>query len=148
MRIAATVALVLLGAGLEAGVAGAAAAGAQTIAGGARRDAGDWQRYRAYDHDRPEPGQRGYFADRYFRDGRYYVVRRLSRADRLYRGADGRYYCRREDGTTGLITGGLAGGVLGNIIARGESRLIGTLVGTRGGALPGRSVDRGRIRCR
>jgi hypothetical protein len=137
MRIAATVALVLLGAGLEAGVVGGAAAGAQTIAGGARRDAGDWQRYRAYDHDRPEPGQR-----------RYYAVRRLSRADRLYRGADGRYYCRREDGTTGLITGGLAGGVLGNIIARGESRRIGTLVDTRGGALPGRSVDRGRIRCR
>jgi hypothetical protein len=32
-----------------------------------------------------------YYADRYYRDGRYYQPRRLSYNDRIYRGADDRY---------------------------------------------------------
>ena len=74
-----------------------------------------------------------------------YKERRLSRNDRIYRGRDGRYYCKRNDGTTGLVIGGVAGGLLGNAIAGGT---IGTLVGAGGGALLGRSIDRGNVKCR
>ena len=98
--------------------------------------------------DGGEPGQRGYYADRYYRDGRYYQERALGRNDRIYRGRNNRYYCRRNDGTTGLVVGGLAGGALGNVIAGGGSRLLGTLIGAGGGALLGQSVDRGNVRCR
>jgi hypothetical protein len=71
--------------------------------------------------------------------------RRLGRNDRIYRGGDGRYYCRRNDGTTGLVIGALAGGLLGN--ALGGSTLS-TLLGAGGGAALGSSIDRGNVRCR
>ncbi len=67
---------------------------------------------------------------------------------RTWRGRDGRYYCRRPDGTTGLIVGGVAGGVLGNLIAPGGSKTLGTLVGAGAGALIGREIDRSKVRCR
>jgi Ni/Co efflux regulator RcnB len=107
----------------------------------------DYRQFNRYDYNRFEPGQRGYYADQYYRDGNY-RPRYLTRNDRLYRGGDGRYYCRRTDGTTGLIVGGLAGGVLGNLIAPGGSNLIGTLLGAGGGALLGRSIDRRQVVCR
>ncbi|RSV32273.1 glycine zipper 2TM domain-containing protein [Sphingomonas sp. ABOLH] len=113
-----------------------------------RRDQRDWRAYRNYNYNRFEPGQNRYWADRYYRDGRYYQPRRLTRNDRIYRGQDNRYYCRRSDGTTGLIIGGLGGGVLGNVIAGGQSSLLGTLIGGGAGALLGRSVDRGQVVCR
>src|SRR3546814_13623463 len=100
----------------------------------------DWRRYRGYDWNRYEPGYSYYYADRYYRDGRYYQPRRLTRADRVYRGGNGRYYCRRSDGTTGLIIGGLAGGVIGNLVTDGGSQLLGTLLG----AAIGRASCRGR----
>lgn len=113
-----------------------------------REDSRDWRRYRNYDWNRPGPGQRAYYADDYYRDGRYYQERRLSRNDRIYRGRDGRYYCRRNDGTTGLIVGGIAGGLLGNALTNGRSSVLGTLLGAAGGAALGSSVDRGNVRCR
>jgi hypothetical protein len=112
-----------------------------------RRDMRDI-RWRNYDYNRFEPGQRGYYAERYYRDGRYCQPRSLGRNDRIYRGMNGRYYCRRNDGTTGLVVGGLAGGALGNVIAGGGSRLLGTLIGAGGGALLGQQIDRGQVRCR
>jgi hypothetical protein len=108
----------------------------------------DYRRYNRYDYNRLEPGQRNYYADRYYRDGRYYQPRRLSRNDRVYRGSNGRYYCRRNDGTTGLIIGAAAGGLLGNLISNGRSSTLGTLLGAGGGALLGREVDRGNVSCR
>jgi hypothetical protein len=122
--------------------------------GGDRRDdrqdarQRNWQQYRSYDYNRYEPGQRTYFADRYYRDGNYYQPRRLGRNDRIYRGSDNRYYCRRSDGTTGLIIGGLAGGLLGNSLSSGGSRTLGTLLGGGAGALLGQSIDRGQVQCR
>lgn len=80
----------------------------------------------------------------HYRSGKY-RERRLSRNDHIYRGRDGRYYCRRNDGTTGLVIGAVAGGLLGNAI--GGSTLS-TLIGGAGGAALGRSVDRGNLRCR
>lgn len=107
--------------------------------------------YRNYDYNRPDPSYGGYDAGRYYReDNRRYRERRLSSNDRVYRGQDGRYYCRRPDGTTGLIVGGVAGGVLGNVIAPGGSGLLGTLLGAAGGAVAGRAIDRNNsdARCR
>lgn len=107
----------------------------------------DWTRY---DYNRPDPTYGGYYADRYYReDQRRYRERRLSQRDRIYRGEDGRYYCRRPDGTTGLIVGAIAGGVLGNIIAPGGSEELGTILGAIGGGAAGRAIERNQdVRCR
>ena len=107
-----------------------------------------YARYSAYDYDRPDPAYGGYDAGRYYVDDPRYRERRLGNNDRVYRGQDGRYYCRRNDGTTGLLVGAVAGGVLGNVIAGGGSSTLGTLLGAAGGALAGRSIDRNNVRCR
>lgn len=129
----------LAGAGLDSGCA----------TGGGGRYGVD-PRYRGYDYNRPDPAYNGYDAGRYYREDRRYRERRLGRNDRVYRGQDGRYYCRRSDGTTGLIAGGVAGGILGNIIAPGGSDTLGTLLGAAGGALAGRAIERSNdeVRCR
>jgi hypothetical protein len=102
----------------------------------------DWRRYRQYDYNRPEPGRNAYYADDYYRDGRYYQPRRLGSNDRIYAGRDGRYYCRRSDGTTGLIIGGLAGGALGATLGAGSNGVLGALLGAGIGAAIGSSIDR------
>lgn len=107
-----------------------------------------WRRYRQYDYDRPDPAYNGYYADRYYRDDASYRERRLSRNERIYRGENGQYYCRRSDGTTGLIVGGLAGGVLGNAIAPGGSKTLGTLLGAIAGGAGGAALDSSSARCR
>lgn len=66
-----------------------------------------------------------------------------------WRGNDGQNYCRRSDGTTGLVIGGVAGGVLGHeIVGRNGDRTLGAILGAAGGALLGRAIDRGGSRCR
>jgi hypothetical protein len=88
-------------------------------------------------------------AARYYRrDDRRYRPYRLNRNDYIYRGSDNRYYCRRDDGTTGLIIGGLSGAVLGHIIAPGGAKTLGTILGTGAGALIGRAIDDGDVVCR
>jgi hypothetical protein len=104
--------------------------------------------YSQYDYDRPDPAYGGYDASRYYRDDPQYQERGLSQDERVYRGNDGRYYCRRSDGTTGLIVGALAGGVLGNIIAPGGSKTLGTIIGAGGGAIAGSAIDQSSARCR
>lgn len=105
--------------------------------------------YSHYDYNRPDPRYGNYYADRYHRDDPRYRERRLSRNDRIYRGQDGRYYCRRPDGTTGLIVGAIAGGVLGNLIAPGGSEELGTILGAIGGGFAGREIERDQdVRCR
>lgn len=94
--------------------------------------------------------------DRNSRDGRYdgsygrsnYRDERVSRDTRVWRDNDGRYRCRRSDGTTGLLIGGAVGGVLGNGIAGRGDRTLGTILGLAGGALLGREIDRSNSRCR
>ena len=84
-----------------------------------------------------------------YRDGPAYRERVLSEDDRVYRGQDGRYYCKRSDGTTGLIVGAAAGGLFGNVIAGGRSRTLGTVLGAVAGGALGSSVDRNQeVRCR
>ena len=59
-----------------------------------------------------------------------------------------RRYCRRSDGTTGLVAGGVAGAVVGHkVIHKG---ILCTCAGLVGGALAGRAIDRSktaRSRC-
>jgi hypothetical protein len=80
--------------------------------------------------------------------GRYYEPRRLSASDRVWRGDDGRYYCKRDNGTTGLIIGGAAGALLGRELDGGRSRTLGTILGGAAGALLGREIDSGGLKCR
>lgn len=80
--------------------------------------------------------------------GRGYRDQPVYRDTRVWRGNDGRYYCRRSDGTTGALIGGALGGVLGNSIAGRGDRTLGTILGLAGGALLGREIDRGNSRCR
>jgi hypothetical protein len=91
-----------------------------------------------------------YDATRYYRDGPQYRERVLTSQDEVYRGSDGRYYCKRSDGTTGLIVGGAGGAVLGNVIDGGGNRVAGTLIGGALGALLGREIERNNqeYRCR
>ncbi|HET9337055.1 MAG TPA: glycine zipper 2TM domain-containing protein [Sphingomicrobium sp.] len=107
----------------------------------------DWRHYRNYDWNRFEPGSNRYYADRYYRSGSYYADRRLSRYDRVYRGYDGRYYCRRDDGTTGLIIGAGLGALLGNQVDIGGSRALNTILGGAAGAAIGHAIDKGDARC-
>lgn len=78
-------------------------------------------------------------------DGRSHHERRLAREDYVHRGSDGRYYCRRSDGTTGLVVGGLGGAAIGGAIG-GDA--LGALLGAAGGAVLGHSIDSGKVRCR
>jgi hypothetical protein len=100
-----------------------------------------------YDDDRVESG---YDPSRYYRTGPAYQERVLSSDERIYRGNDGRYYCKRNDGTTGLIVGAVAGGVLGNVIDGGHSRSVGTILGAILGGAAGQSIDKNNseVRCR
>lgn len=87
--------------------------------------------------------------DRIYDDrGRYLEPRRLGRNDRVWRGDDGRWRCRRDNGTTGLIIGAGAGALLGRAIDNEGDRTLGTVLGAVGGGLLGREIDRGAIRCR
>lgn len=69
---------------------------------------------------------------------------------REWRGRDGRTYCKRSNGTTGLIVGGVGGALVGRSIDTRGDRTIGTLGGAALGALAGRAIDRGSSsrRCR
>lgn len=63
---------------------------------------------------------------------------------KTWRGADGRTYCRKRNGTTGLIVGGAAGALAGRAIDTRGERTTGTVLGAAAGALLGRHVDRNR----
>lgn len=74
--------------------------------------------------------------------------RRLSRNDRVWRGNDGRTYCHRTDGSTGLVIGAGLGALAGSAIASNRDQTLGIILGALGGGVAGRSIDRGNIRCR
>jgi hypothetical protein len=126
----------------------------------ARRSRGGWRDDRGpgypdnrYDDDRYEYDDRdegSYDPSRYYRPDARYQERVLAADERVYRGRDGRYYCKRNDGTTGLIVGAFAGGILGNIIDGGHSRAAGTILGAIAGGAAGSAIDRNnqQIRCR
>lgn len=67
---------------------------------------------------------------------------------RIWRDSDGRYRCKRPDGTVGLIVGGAAGALVGRAIDTKGERATGTILGAAAGALIGRKIDRSRVKCR
>ena len=111
-----------------------------------RREMRNYRQWNRYDYNNPDPRYGAYYADRYYRDGRYYRPRQLTYNDRVYRGYDGRYYCRRSDGTTGLIIGAGVGALAGATIADGRSSLLGALIGAAAGGAVGSSIDRNNSR--
>ena len=75
------------------------------------------------------------------RDGYYH--------GRVWRDSQGRYRCKRPNGTTGLIVGAAGGALIGRAIDTRGERATGTIIGAAAGALVGRSIDRSRrVRCR
>lgn len=91
----------------------------------------------------------GHRAKRIYDSRGYYVEpRRLTRRDHVWRGRDGRYYCRRDNGTTGLVIGAALGGLLGNQVSGDGDKTLGTIIGAVGGGLLGRAIDRGDLKCR
>ena len=81
-------------------------------------------------------------------DQRAYYGEPVYRNTRVWRGRDGRNYCRKKDGTVGLIVGGAVGALIGRELDGGYNRSLGTILGAAGGALLGREVARGGTRCR
>jgi hypothetical protein len=120
-----------------------------------------WDRNRDYrDHDRwdrrdnrrrdgrwDRRDDRIYRDDRY-RDDRYHRGRRMGRNDRIWRGADNRIYCRRDDGTAGAVVGGISGGVLGSVIAPRGSKTLGAILGAIAGSALGKAANDGDYYCR
>jgi uncharacterized protein YcfJ len=83
------------------------------------------------------------------RDRRTYARdQRINRDTRIWRGSDGRYRCKKDNGTTGLLIGGAVGGLAGHEIAGNGDKLLGTVLGAGAGALLGREIDRDKYRCR
>ena len=78
----------------------------------------------------------------------YYQPRVMTRDDRVWRGDDGHYHCRRSDGTTGLIIGAGVGALIGRSIDSRGDRATGTILGAAGGALLGKAIDQGEVRCK
>jgi hypothetical protein len=72
----------------------------------------------------------------------------IYRDTRIWRARDGQYYCRKENGTTGLLVGAAVGGLIGNEVAGRGDRTLGAILGAAGGAILGRSIDRSNSRCR
>ncbi|QNE06300.1 glycine zipper 2TM domain-containing protein [Croceicoccus marinus] len=96
----------------------------------------DRDRYGRYDrYDRYDSRY-----DRYDRD------ERVRGDSRVWRGDDGRYYCKKENGTTGLLIGGAVGGLAGHEILKDKT--MGAILGAAGGALLGRAIDKSDARCR
>jgi hypothetical protein len=101
---------------------------------------GDGYGYR----DRYGYGPRGDWAAEY-REGTYEPYA-LGANDYVYRGQDGRYYCRRHDGTVGLVIGAGVGALLGDAIAPRGSKTLGAILGGAAGGAVGYSADRD-VRC-
>lgn len=139
-------------------IAGTTAASAQRGHGGGGRPQGGGEGARdgggdrgGYGHWQSDPRfATDYDAARDYRDGPLYSEHRLGLNDHVYRGSDGRYYCRRSDGTTGLIIGAAGGALLGSAIDNGGDSVAGPLVGGALGAILGSSIDRDNdgVRCR
>ena len=96
----------------------------------------------------PAHGKRAKDRAIYDRRGYYMEPRRITRSSRMWRGRDGRYYCRRDNGTTGLVIGAGVGALAGHELAGRGDRTLGAILGGAVGAIVGREIDRGSLRCR
>jgi len=69
----------------------------------------------------------------------YYEPYTLGYNDLVYRGSEGLYYCRRHDGTVGLVVGAGAGALIGSAVTHGT---LGTILGAAAGGAIGYSAER------
>lgn len=123
----------------------AAPASASTLFAGFENGASPVSNVAEYDRDRWDDRRRWRGRDdSRWRDDR----RRHARNDRYWQDRDGRWRCRRDDGTTGLVIGAVGGALAGRTIDTRGDRSVGTLLGAIGGGLLGREIDRGGSRCR
>lgn len=104
-----------------------------------------WDRHNRRDRYRDRDGYRGGYDQRY--GDRYAYGEPVYRNTQVWRGRDGNTYCRKSNGTTGLIIGGAAGALLGREVDGGRNRTLGTILGAAAGALIGKELD-GGSRCR
>ena len=102
-----------------------AATGLMVPAAPAMADHHRGKRYQSYQNYQPSPNGVRYWQDQ-----------------------NGRYRCKRPDGTIGLIVGGAAGALVGRAVDTRGERATGTILGAAAGALLGRQVQRGSVRCR
>jgi hypothetical protein len=150
-RIFRNTALALAAAGLALPAIPAAAADFRLGASRAAPVEQTWQHGR--DRGRHEGWNRGrgnpHRYDRYdnrsygYQPSRSYYNEPVYRDTRVWRGNDGRTYCRKRDGTTGLIVGAAAGALLGREIDSRGDRTIGTILGAAAGAFLGKEVAQG-----
>jgi len=145
-KIITTTALALAASGLAVGAVPAAAADHHTpgyhaapAEDGWNRDRRDRQRDR---YDRYDRNDRRYYNDRGY-NSRASYGEPVYRDTRVWRGNDGRTYCRKKDGTTGLIIGGAAGALIGREVDGGRNRTLGTILGAAAGALIGKEIAGG-----
>jgi hypothetical protein len=79
-----------------------------------------------------------------YQPARSYYSEPVYRDTQVWRGNDGRTYCRKRDGTTGLIVGAAAGAILGREIDKHGDRTLGTILGAAAGAYLGKEVAQNR----
>ena len=103
------------------------------------RDRRDYRDYRGY--------RGGYEARPYYMGYDRYYGQPVRADTRIWRGNDGRYYCRKDNGTTGLLVGAGVGALIGHEVAGRGDRTLGAILGGAAGALLGRSIDRSSTRC-
>jgi uncharacterized protein YcfJ len=80
--------------------------------------------------------------------GYYMTPKRISRSSYMWRGDDGKYYCKRDNGTTGLVIGAGVGALAGHELAGRGDKTLGVLLGAAVGGVLGRAIDRGELQCR
>ena len=98
-------------------------------------------------HRRSYESNRGYYGGGNYYGQSYNTYNGYN--GQVWRGNDGRYYCKRSNGTTGLLIGGAAGALIGREIAgRNGDRTLGAILGAGAGALLGREVSRSTSQCR
>ena len=123
----------------------ASIAGDMTYEHGKKHKRKHWKRHHRGHYDDYRGGyrdQRPYYMG-YDRD----YGQPVYRDTRIWRGRDGRYYCERENGTTGLLIGAGVGALIGHEVAGRGDRTLGAILGGAAGALLGRSIDRSNTRC-
>ena len=98
-----------------------------------------WQRGRGNPHRYDRYDNRSYG----YQPARSYYNEPVYRDTRVWRGNDGRTYCRKRDGTTGLIVGAAAGALLGREIDSRGDRTLGAILGAAAGAFLGKEVAQG-----
>lgn len=105
----------------------------------------DDRRDRRYDRQRQQAyAQQRYYAQNGYNGGYQPTYYTSGNGIRYWQGDTGQYYCKRSNGTTGMIVGAAAGALLGNKVVGGTTA---TIVGGVAGAVIGRQLEQGRARC-